>query len=106
MTSSTPLFGLPEKTLSSLRSIFSKYSPIERVILYGSRAKGNYREGSDIDLTLIAPTMTLSDLLRIQNEIDDAMLAHKVDLSLYHQIENEDLKEHITRVGKDFLNEC
>ena len=103
MTRPSEEFGLSAKTHSALSSLFIRYPKIERVVLYGSRAKGNYRPGSDIDLTLIAPTLSLSDLMKIQNEIDDLMLPYKVDLSLYHQLESEDLKDHIERVGKDFL---
>jgi hypothetical protein len=44
--------GLPERTLKTLFSIFEKYAALERVVLYGSRAMGNYRAGSDIDLAL------------------------------------------------------
>jgi len=103
MTKSSDEFGLNPNSLSALRSLFIRYPQIERVVLYGSRAKGNYRPGSDIDLTLIAPRLSLSDLLKIQNEIDDLLLPYKVDLSLFHQLENADLKDHIKRAGRDFL---
>lgn len=95
-------FGLSAKTIETINSVFSKYSKIEKINVYGSRAKGNYREGSDIDLVLTAPTLTTSDLLKIENELEDLMLPYKIDLSLFHQIENPDLIEHIKRVGKDF----
>src|SRR3989338_3628484 len=97
-------FGLSLKTIQSIRSIFLKYPQIENVILYGSRAKGNYREGSDIDLVLKAPELTTSDLLRIENEIEELMLPYKVDLSLFHQIENSSLLDHIERVGIPFIS--
>jgi predicted nucleotidyltransferase len=45
-------FGLSNATLEKFHSVFSKYPEIEEVLIYGSRAKGNYREGSDIDITL------------------------------------------------------
>ena len=95
-------FGLNEKTIQSLKKIFLKYPQIEKVILYGSRAKGNYKPGSDIDLTLLGPTIDLTTLLKIENEIDDLMLAYKVDLSIHHQIDNTNLLEHIQRVGVEF----
>ena len=105
MSEPSQAFGLSEKTLAVLRSLFNGHSGIERVIVYGSRAKGNYRPGSDIDLTLIASTLSLSDLMKIQNEIDDLSIPYKVDLSLFHYLDNEELKEHIQRVGKDFLSD-
>lgn len=95
-------FGLDSSTIKKIRLIFANYPSIEKVILYGSRAIGNYRSGSDIDLTLLAPQLTTSDLLRIENELDDLLLPYQIDLSLYHQIENDDLLEHIQRVGVEF----
>ncbi len=95
-------FGLSLNTIQSIRSILLKYPQIKEVILYGSRAKGNFKEGSDIDLVMKAPELTMSDLLRIENEIEELMLPYKVDLSLFHQIENTSLLEHIERVGITF----
>ena len=92
-------FGLNQKIIEAIRGVFSKHSEIEKVLVYGSRAKGNFKTGSDIDLTIIAKTLTTPDLLKIENELDDLMLAYKIDLSLHHQIENPDLFDHIQRVG-------
>jgi len=92
-------FGLKPKVGESLRALFRNHSKIEKVVLYGSRAKGTFKSGSDIDLAIVAPQLDLSDLLRIENEIDDLLLPYKVDLSLLHQIENPDLVDHIDRVG-------
>jgi len=91
--------GLPQKTIQSLIEVFAKHPKIDEVILYGSRAKGNYREGSDIDLTLKGLKLNLANLLKIENEIDDLLLPYKVDLSIYHKLENPDFIEHIDRVG-------
>ena len=57
------------------------------LILYGSRAKDNYRQGSDIDLT-IEGTIDLSTLLKIEQEIDDLLLLWSMDLSVLSQIDN------------------
>jgi uncharacterized protein len=43
--------------------------------------------------------MDTTELLKIENEIDDLLLPYKVDLSLFHQIDNPSLIEHIQRVG-------
>ena len=94
--------GLSEKTIQLLQEVFSKNSKIISVILYGSRAKGTFKNGSDIDLTINAPTLTLSELLKLENEIDNLLLPYQVDLSLQHQIENSELLDHIKRVGKVF----
>ncbi|GAB7026445.1 nucleotidyltransferase domain-containing protein [Geotalea toluenoxydans] len=95
-------FGLKESTIDRLNHVFAAYPQIKQVIIYGSRAKGNYRIGSDIDLTMVGDDLTHSQLLRIANELDDLLLPYKIDLSLLRQIGNPDLVEHIKRVGKVF----
>lgn len=94
-------FGLPVTVVKNLCSIFAQYQQINRVIIYGSRAKGNYRNGSDIDLS-IDGTVTMSQLLEIENKIDDLLLPWSVDLSILHQIENKGFVEHIKRCGSIF----
>lgn len=94
--------GLPEKTILAIQEVFKKQPKVQSAILYGSRAMGNYKKGSDIDLTLQGPELTLTDLLKLESEIDQLLLPYKVDLSLHHQIENPDLLDHIQRMGKIF----
>jgi uncharacterized protein len=93
------MFGLKLQELEALNRCFARYPLIERVILYGSRAKGNFKNGSDVDLTIVGD-LDFSGLLQLENEIDDLMLPYKVDISLYRQLTNADLLEHIERVGK------
>lgn len=97
-------FGLKESTIAAINAVFAKYPGIERAVLYGSRAKGTHRPGSDIDLTLIGEAMTYQELQRMENEIDDLLLPYMVDLSLHLQIDNPDLLAHIERVGVVFYN--
>ena len=91
--------GLETSTLVLLEEVFRKYSAIERVILYGSRAKGTQRLGSDIDLCLVGPSIDLSLLSRIQNDLDELNLPYLIDCSIYHRISNPRLLDHIERVG-------
>ena len=94
-------YGLSDKTFDTLESIFRKYSGIRQVILYGSRAKGNYRNGSDIDLSLKTDnSFTRTDLLHIAGDFDDSDMPYFVDVSIYDKLSNPDLKAHIDRVGK------
>ncbi len=99
-------YGLKETHLTIIKSIFEKYQEIDEAILYGSRANGNYRNGSDIDLTLKGKKLDLSLLVKIQMELEDSTLPHQVDLSIYHRIENENLKEHIGRIGISFYKKA
>ena len=93
------MYGLEEEHINKINSVFKKYEDIEKVLLYGSRAKGNFKPYSDIDLTLVGSSLTLTELFSINTELDDLLLPYKIDLSIYHKIENRDLLEHIDRVG-------
>lgn len=95
-------FGLKENTITAIQNTFRKYPEIEQALLYGSRAKGTYRNGLDIDLTLLGDKLTYSLLNRIETEIDDLLLPYTIDLSLYPHINNADLLDHNQRVGKLF----
>lgn len=94
--------GLSEAVIGKIQAVFEQYPEIESVLLYGSRAKGNYRPGSDIDLTIkleqgFAPDLALHHRIAIQ--LDDLDLIYMIDLSFYQQIENRNLISHIDRVG-------
>lgn len=97
-------FGLKNETLQAIQDVFRCYHQIESAVLYGSRAKGNFRPNSDIDLTLKGVDIDLSLLLKIENELDDLMLPYKIDLSVYYNIDNQDLIDHINRVGVEFYS--
>lgn len=92
-------FGLPRATLDKLTSVFSRHAAIKSVLIYGSRAKGNYRPGSDIDLTIKGEEIPFTEFMQIEDQIDDLMLPYTVDLSQYRQIQNAELISHIDRVG-------
>ncbi len=91
--------GLEQSTLDRIRDLFSTCPEVERVILYGSRAKGDFRNGSDIDLTIVGDQVTLEQFSRLQLALDDLLLPYTIDLSLIRQIDNPDLLAHIDRVG-------
>ena len=94
-------FGLPPATLDKINSVFAQHGAIECVLIYGSRAKGNYRPGSDIDLTIKGGEIPFAEYLQIEDQIDDLMLPYSVDLSQYRQIQNAELIAHIDRVGAE-----
>jgi len=96
-------YGLKENTIAAIQSVFKNYPLVKKVILYGSRAKGNFRNGSDIDLVMVGESLTLSDQFKIETELDDLLLPYKIDLAIYHQIDNEQLIGHIDRVGLVFF---
>ena len=94
-------YGLPDRTLGTLDIIFRRYPGIRQAILYGSRAKGDYRSGSDIDLSLKThDVFTRADLLHISGDFYDSDIPYFIDVSIYDELSNPDLKAHIDRVGK------
>ena len=95
-------YGLKEHTIEKMNGVFAQFPEVEKVMLYGSRAKGTYRPGSDIDLILVGPALNLKTLFRIETELDDLLLPYMIGLSIFEHIDNPDLLDHIRRVGKVF----
>lgn len=93
------IYGLTDTDLQKLTMLFARNRKIERVILYGSRAKGNYKPFSDIDITLIGEGLTRSDVNRLASDIDDLLLPYQFDISIFASLKNKELIEHIKRVG-------
>lgn len=80
-----------------------RYPQIEEVVLYGSRARGDYKNGSDIDLTLRGDSeLTHTLLSRIANDLDDQLLPYTIDLSIFENINNSDMVDQIQRFGVPF----
>ena len=96
------MYGLSNQVINDLCSIFEKYPEIAQVIIYGSRAKGNFKKGSDIDLTFCGENLTLQIISQIENEIENLYLPYCIDTSIYHNIDNNNLLAHISRIGKIF----
>lgn len=95
-------FGLTDKTIAQIHGVFAHYPTVEKVIIYGSRAKGNYKNGSDIDLTLVGDNITDQDLSHIMREFDELPTPYSFDLSIFKQIDHADLIDHIKRIGIEF----
>lgn len=95
-------YGLSDETLARIHEVLAAHPEVEKATLYGSRAKGNFRVGSDIDLCLIGAALSLTEQLQIESELDDLLLPYKVDLSRLHALDNPALIDHIRRVGVTF----
>ena len=96
-------FGLKEETFQKIQNVFADFSGVESVLIYGSRAKGNFKPGSDIDL-IIKGNLTQSTVNRIELKLDDLDLPYTFDLSIFSHIQNKELLEHIERVGVEFYS--
>jgi predicted nucleotidyltransferase len=96
-------FGLKASVIQAINTVFARYPQVDKAVLYGSRAKGNYRNGSDIDLTLHGGAdLTLNVLYKIMDDLDELLLPYMLDLSIFNTIHDPDVIEHIERVGVAF----
>jgi uncharacterized protein len=93
-------FGLSAKSFEQLIKTLGDFPAIEVAVIYGSRAKGTHRLGSDIDLTLHGSSLTTGLLGQIADAIDELLLPYTVDLSLFSELNHAELQSHIERVGK------
>ena len=97
-----PEFGLPDKTVTIIRQILADFPAVNKAVIYGSRANGNYRPGSDIDLTLFGDQLDLRTLGEIAARLDESPIPYQVDLSIFEKLDHVKLREHIERVGVVF----
>ena len=99
-------YGLSDNTIEKIHSVLIKYPQVEKAILYGSRATGVYRNGSDIDLTLCGEGLTHRVLSNIDSDIDDLLLPYTIDISNFSKIGNPDMITQIERDGVKFYQRC
>ncbi|MXV75572.1 nucleotidyltransferase domain-containing protein [Candidatus Poribacteria bacterium] len=93
-------YGLSAQTLQKIRDVLVRYPQVEEAVLYGSRARGDYKNGSDIDLTLRGNVeLTHTILSQIANDLDDQLLPYIVDLSIFKNIRNSEMIEQVEQVG-------
>ena len=95
-------FGLDQTTIDRISLVFSRYTDVDKVVIYGSRAKGNYRNGSDIDLSLMGIKLTEQLLSAIYSDLDDLNTPYLFDISIFDRLHSPDLENHIVRVGQVF----
>ena len=92
-------FGLKSTDLELVSKTFSQFTEIEKAVLFGSRAMGNYKPYSDIDIALFGASIDLTRQNKIENQLDDLLLPYKFDVCVFEKIENKELIDHIDRVG-------
>jgi predicted nucleotidyltransferase len=94
--------GLTGETVAQIHEALAHHPEVEQAVLYGSRAKGNFKLGSDVDLTLVGAGVTSKILGQIQAELEEGPLPYTFDLSILAQVTRADLLDHIRRVGVVF----
>jgi predicted nucleotidyltransferase len=97
------MFGLSEQTLAAINACLQQHPEIVWAKIYGSRAKGNYERGSDIDLAFSSLTDISADLLAA---LDDLPTPYLFDVTHYESLKHEGLREHIERVGVVFYQQA
>ena len=95
-TATKPLGGLPERTLQEIASVLRQFPDIRWVKLYGSRALGRHRPGSDIDLAFSSEEDCSAELAAAFEELPTPYL---VDVTHWESLRHEGLRDHIARVG-------
>lgn len=96
-------FGLPDKTINELLNYFKQKKEIEKVVIYGSRAKGTYHNGSDIDFAIWIDNH--KNINRILSELDDLPTPYKFDVTDYKTLNHEGMKNSIDKYGKLFYSD-
>lgn len=95
-------YGLSDTVIKELQGVFRRHANIKKVLIFGSRSKGNYRSGSDIDLAVIGDHIDHHLLLSVLCEIEDLELLYSVDLIDYEKKVGTPIGDHIDRVGQVF----
>ncbi|MCY4520570.1 MAG: nucleotidyltransferase domain-containing protein [Caldilineaceae bacterium] len=94
--------GLKERYRARIRQVLASHPGVERAVLFGSRATGTYRPGSDVDLALVGDSLTHSALGAIGAAMEATTVPQIVDLVLWSSISNRVLADHIRTVGIEF----
>lgn len=88
------MYGLSQREVDVMNEVL-KSLDIQKVVLFGSRAKGNYKKGSDVDLAIVGDERKVSYILN-----EETNLPYVFDVVNLHKITNKNLIEHIERIGK------
>jgi len=96
--------GVPTSVAEEIRAVFRRHPEVQRAKLFGSRAKGNFREGSDIDLALEGDALEARHLATMLGELEETPIPQKVDLLLKKTLRHQELLDHIERVGVVFYD--
>lgn len=103
MAAETLIFGLAQHHYAALTEIFGHYPEIEKVLIYGSRAKGQARPSSDFDLAVVAPELSDSRFSALWNELDALPLIFKLDVLHADRLPEGPLRQNILASGLRFF---
>jgi predicted nucleotidyltransferase len=95
----TAKHGLTDKTLAQIAGVLARFAAVETAILFGSRAKGTHKPGSDIDLALTGDQLDWRTIGRIDSSLDDLALPYTFSLIMFNNQTDPEVAAHIRRVG-------
>ena len=98
-------FGLTPRDMQTLKEVFAKYPEVKTIVIFGSRAKGTFSVGSDIDLAIMDRLSNEKLLWKIKEDLEESTLPYFVDLVGYHFLQDAKFKEHIDRVGMALMED-
>jgi predicted nucleotidyltransferase len=94
-------FGIPENSLQMIIEGFSRFNSISEAWFYGSRALGNYKTGSDIDIAIKGKNITFDEVIKLSSLLNEEFpLPYFFDITHYDKLDNNELRKHIDEVGK------
>jgi len=94
-------FGLKKSDLMYIINAIKKNREIEKAAIFGSRAKGNYKTGSDVDIAIYGENITFDTISTLHTMLEgEGPLPYFFDIIDYTHLNHKRLKEHIDRVGK------
>ena len=96
-------FGLKDEILDQINKEIHKIENIDRALIFGSRATGNFKEGSDIDIAILGDNLNIDHILKLQDLIDDLDIPYFTDVVIQNRINNQKLLEHIDKFGIVFF---
>jgi len=92
-------YGIYQETWDQILSVLRSESKVREIILFGSRAKGVFKAGSDIDICIKGKDLGYDDLIRLNGLLDELDLPWEIVLLIHDMIDEPMLIEHIARVG-------
>ena len=91
--------GLPDETVAKIAGVLARFPAVERAVLFGSRAKGTHKRGSDIDLAISGAGLDWRTVGRLYDALDDLLLPYRFSLILFDAGTDPDVAAHVARVG-------
>ena len=92
-------YGLEINDVELIKNVLETNNKVSKALLFGSRAKGNFEAGSDIDIAIKGAELKLNDVIDLRIAFDELLLPYKFDIVIYYRISEPDLLDHINRVG-------